>query len=221
MPPAASTRTRVRRHPERGAYDRGAVEAILDEALYCHLGFVARGQPYVIPTLHARVEDTVYVHGSSASRMIRTLAGGVPACLTATLVDGLVLARSAYNHSVNYRSAVVLGIARRVDDRGEKLRALEAFTEQMIPGRWADARPPNEKELKATSVLALTLDEFSAKVRTGPPGDDEADLALDVWAGVLPLKLQALPPVPDPRLRAGTPVPAYAADLERVRHTRG
>ncbi len=215
-----STRTRVRRHPERGAYDRATVDAILDEALYCHLGFVVDGQPYVIPTLHARVGDTVYLHGSAASRLIRTLAGGVPACLTVTLVDGLVLARSAYNHSVNYRSAVVLGSARTVDDPDEKLRALEAFTEQLVPGRWADVRPPNEKELKATSVLALALDECSAKVRTGPPGDDEEDLALAVWAGVLPLRLQAVAPVPDSRLAAGTPVPAYALDLEQARAAR-
>jgi nitroimidazol reductase NimA-like FMN-containing flavoprotein (pyridoxamine 5'-phosphate oxidase superfamily) len=218
--PETSTRTRLRRHPERGAYDRATVDAILDEALYCHLGFVVDGQPYVIPTLHARVGDTVYVHGSAASRLIRTLAGGVPACLTVTLVDGLVLARSAYNHSVNYRSAVVLGSARPVDNPDEKLRALEAFTEQLVPGRWADVRPPNEKELKATSVLALALGECSAKVRTGPPGDDEEDLALDVWAGVLPLELRALAPVADSRLPAGTPVPTYALDLERARATR-
>src|SRR3990170_382937 len=215
-----TTRTRVRRHPERGSYDREAVAAILDEGLHCHLGFVHDGQPYVIPTLHARVGDTVYVHGSGASRMVRTLADGVPVCLTVTLVDGLVLARSAYNHSVNYRSAVVLGTARLVDDPEEKLRALEAFTEQLIPGRWVDARPPSAKELKATAVLALPLDECSAKVRTGPPGDDEDDYELDVWAGVIPLKVQALPPVADPRLGPGLASPAYALEYERVRRAR-
>ena len=201
--PKTTARTRVRRHPERGSYDREAVAAILDEGLHCHLGFVHDGQPYVIPTLHARVGDTIYLHGSSASRMLRALGEGVAACLTVTLIDGLVLARSVYNHSVNYRSAVVLGVARPVDDPEEKLRALEAFTEKLLPGRWPEARSPSPKELKSTAVLSMPLEEFSVKSRSGPPGDDEADLELDVWAGVLPLHLIAGDPEPDPRLRAG------------------
>jgi nitroimidazol reductase NimA-like FMN-containing flavoprotein (pyridoxamine 5'-phosphate oxidase superfamily) len=214
MPATAPTqRTRVRRAPKRGVYEREAVDAILDEALVCHLGFVQDGQPFVIPTIHARVGDVVYVHGSSASRMIRTLGGGFPACLTVTLVDGLVLARSVFNHSMNYRSVVVLGTARAVADRGEKLLALEQFTEQLIPGRWTEVRPPSATELKATAVMALALDECSAKMRVGPPGDDEGDYALDVWAGVVPLRLQALPPVADPRLRPGIPVSPSVARL--------
>ena len=192
-----SSRTRVRRAPKRARYDRETVEAILDEALVCHLAFVHDGQPFCIPTLHGRVGDTVYVHGSAASRMVRTLAAGAPACLTVTHLDGLVLARSAFHHSMNYRSAVLLGALRLVDDPAEKDRALEAFTEQLVPGRWAEVRGPNAKELKATSVLAMRLDEASAKVRTGGPVDDEEDMGLDVWAGVVPLELTAGAPVAD------------------------
>jgi nitroimidazol reductase NimA-like FMN-containing flavoprotein (pyridoxamine 5'-phosphate oxidase superfamily) len=192
--------------PKRGVYERRTIDSILDEALVCHLGFVQDGQPFVIPTIHARIGDVVYVHGSSASRALRTLGAGFPACLTVTLLDALVLARSAFNHSMNYRSVVVLGTARPVGDPDEKLRALEQFTEQLIPGRWAEIRWPTPTELKATSVLSLVLDECSAKLRTGPPGDDEEDYARDTWAGVVPLRLEALPPVPDPRLRAGIPV---------------
>jgi nitroimidazol reductase NimA-like FMN-containing flavoprotein (pyridoxamine 5'-phosphate oxidase superfamily) len=220
MSKPTSPRTRVRRVPKRGHYDRETAYAILDEALYCHLGFVHDEQPYVIPTLHARLGDAVYVHGSSASRAIRTLAGGVPACLTVTLVDGVVLARSVFNHSMNYRSVVILGEARKVDDPKEKVVALERFTDQLLPGRWADVRPPNRKELKATTILSIPIDEFSAKVRTGPPGDDEEDYALDVWAGVLPLRLQALAPVDDPRLRRGLRPPKYVTELEHVRTAR-
>jgi nitroimidazol reductase NimA-like FMN-containing flavoprotein (pyridoxamine 5'-phosphate oxidase superfamily) len=192
--------------PKRGVYERRTIDSILDEALVCHLGFVQDGQPFVIPTIHARIGDVVYVHGSSASRALRTLGAGFPACLTVTLLDALVLARSAFNHSMNYRSVVVLGTARPVGDPDEKLRALEQFTEQLIPGRWAEIRWPTPTELKATSVLSLVLDECSAKLRTGPPADDEEDYARDTWAGVVPLRLEALPPVPDPRLRAGIPV---------------
>jgi nitroimidazol reductase NimA-like FMN-containing flavoprotein (pyridoxamine 5'-phosphate oxidase superfamily) len=199
--------------PKRGAYDRATIDAILDEALVCHLAFVQDGQPFVIPTTHARAGDVVYVHGSSASRALRTLGAVFPACLTVTLLDGLVLARSAFNHSLNYRSVVVLGTARPVDGADEKLRALEQFTEQLIPGRWAEIRWPTPTELKATSVLALALDECSAKVRTGPPGDDEEDYARDTWAGVVPLRLEALPPVPDPRLRAGVPLSTSVRSL--------
>jgi uncharacterized protein len=213
---APTPRTRVRRAPKRASYERAAVEAILDEALVCHLAFVHDGHPFCIPTLHARVGDRVYVHGSAASRMVRTLAGGAPACLTVTLVDGLVLARSAFHHSMNYRSAVVVGTLRAVDDPAERERALEAFTDGLVPGRWPEIRWPNRKELKATSVLAMSLDEASAKVRTGDPVDDEEDYALPVWAGVVPLALTAGPPVPDPRLPAGTPVPAHVEALCRA-----
>ena len=208
-------RTRVRRLPKRAAYDRETVDAILDEALVCHLGFVDGGQPFVIPTLHARDGDLVYVHGSAASRTLRALAGELDVCLTVTLLDGLVLARSAFHHSVNYRSAVLLGRARLLEDSERKRRALEAFTEQIVPGRWADVRWPSAKELKATTVLELALDEFSAKVRTGPPVDDEDDYALDTWAGELPLRLTATAPEDDPRLAPGLAPPRYVTDYAR------
>ncbi len=202
--------------PARAAYDRASVEAILDEALVAHLAFVDDGQPYAIPTLHARVGDTVYVHGSAAGRAMRTLGSGAPACLTATLIDGLVLARSAFHHSVNYRSAVVLGSARSVEDREQRLEALRAFTERLVPGRWSEVRPPSEKELRATRVLALRLDESSAKIRTGPPVDEEDDYALAAWAGVIPLTTIARAPIPDPRLAPGiTPSEAASAWLAR------
>lgn len=203
MATAPSQRTRVRRVPVRADYERATIDAILDEALIAHVGFAVEGQPYVIPTLVARVGDTVYLHGSAASRLIRTLGGGTPACLTATLIDGIVLARSAFHHSMNYRSVVVLGEARLVSDPDETLHALEAFTEGIVPGRWDEVRAPSPKELKATRVLAMTLDEASAKVRTGPPGDDDEDYALDMWAGVIPMKLTAQTPVDDPRLAPG------------------
>ena len=209
---APSPRTRVKRLPERGAYDRPTIDAILDEALVSHLGWVQDGQPFVIPTLHARIGDTVYVHGSAASRTIRALGGALPACLTATIVDGLVLARSVFDHSVNYRSVVVLGAARPVDDADEKLAALEAFTEHVLPGRWHEARLPTRKELKATGVLALPLDEASAKLRTGMPTDGTGpDAALDVWAGIVPLALRAGQPIADPLLRPGQRLPAGLA----------
>jgi nitroimidazol reductase NimA-like FMN-containing flavoprotein (pyridoxamine 5'-phosphate oxidase superfamily) len=202
-----STRNRVKRHPERGVYEREAIAAILDEALFCHVGFVVEGQPFVIPTIHARAGDVLYLHGSTASRMVRTLAEGVDVCVTATLLDGLVLARAVINHSMNYRSAVVLGRARVVDDAEEKLAALETIVEHIVPGRWQDARLPNEKELKATSVLALPLDEASAKVRSGPPKDFDADVELPIWAGVIPLSL--VPGAAEAASR-GIPLPPYA-----------
>ncbi len=206
--PAPSSRARVRRLPERARYDRGAIDAVLDAALVAHLGLVSEDQPFVIPTLHARVGDEVYVHGSAASRTLRALAGGIGACLTVTLLDGIVLARSVFEHSLNYRSVVVLGIAAPVVDADEKLRALEAFTEKLLPGRWSEARPPTTKELKATSVLRLPLDEASAKIRDGGPDDgDTPDADLDVWAGQVPLVVRALAPVPDATLRAGIPIP--------------
>jgi nitroimidazol reductase NimA-like FMN-containing flavoprotein (pyridoxamine 5'-phosphate oxidase superfamily) len=193
----------VRRAPARADYDRATIDSILDEGLVAQLGFAVDGQPYVIPTLHARVGDTVYIHGSAASRMIRTLTGAAPACLTVTLIDGMVLARSAFHHSMNYRSVVVLGEARAVADPQELLTVLRAFTEKLVPGRWNEVRPPNRKELKGTRALAIDLGEASAKVRTGPPVDDDEDYELDVWAGVIPLQLAADPPLPDPRLADG------------------
>ena len=185
-------RIRVKREPQRGVYDRSTIEAILDEALLCHLGFEVDGQPYVIPTLHARVGDRLYVHGSAASRMLRHAATGVPVCATVTLFDGLVLARSVFNHSVNYRSVVVFGTATLVAD-DEKREALRALTEQLAPGRWDEARQPTDTELKATWILSLPLDETSAKVRTGAEEDEPEDLDLPVWAGVVPVHLAAEP----------------------------
>jgi nitroimidazol reductase NimA-like FMN-containing flavoprotein (pyridoxamine 5'-phosphate oxidase superfamily) len=207
---------RVRRLHDKAAYDRERIHAILDEALVAHLGFVHDGTPFVIPTLHARIGDAVYVHGSSASRTLRALAGAVPVCLTVTLLDGLVLARSVFEMSVNYRSVVVLGEARAVTDRDEKLRALEAFTEQVVPGRWAAVRGPTPQELKATSILVLPLDEASAKVSEGGPDDGEsADAALPVWAGHLPLHVVPGEPVACPHLPPGIPVPPEIAAYRR------
>jgi len=203
-------RTRVQRHPERGVYVRETIDAILDEALICHVGFVVDGQPYVIPMIQARAGDVVYLHGSTASRLVRTLANGVDVCVTATLLDGIVLARSVYNHSMNYRSAVVLGRARPVVDPEEKLAALETIVEHMVPGRWSDARLPDRKELKATTVLALALDEASAKIRTGPPKEWDEDLDLPIWAGVIPLSLVSGAAETDASVPSGVPRPPYA-----------
>jgi uncharacterized protein len=211
MATASSKRTRVRRVPARGVYERDSIEAILDATLVSHIGFVADGQPYVIPTLHARIDDRLYLHGSAASRMLRVLEKGAAVCVTATLVDGLVLARSAFHHSINYRSAVVLGEARLVAPEAERLRALELFTEKLVPGRWAEVRSPSKQELKGSKVLALSLDEASAKVRSGPPVDDEPDYDLPVWAGVVPLATEVGVPEPDPRLDPATPVPEHVA----------
>jgi nitroimidazol reductase NimA-like FMN-containing flavoprotein (pyridoxamine 5'-phosphate oxidase superfamily) len=184
---------RVIREPQRAVYDRSAIDAILDEALVCHLGFEVDGQPYVIPTLHARLGDRVYVHGSAASRMLRHASAELRVCLTVTLLDGLVLARSVFNHSINYRSVVVLGVATNVDDGNEKREALRAFTEHIAPGRWDEARQPTDQELKATWILSLPLTEASAKVRSGPPEDDAEDLDFPVWSGVVPIHLAAEP----------------------------
>ncbi|HST42996.1 MAG TPA: pyridoxamine 5'-phosphate oxidase family protein [Conexibacter sp.] len=216
--PTPTTRSRVRRVPKRGAYDRATIDAILDESLVAHVGFAVDDQPYVIPMLLARIDDRVYVHGSTASRMVRKLAAGVPACLTTTLIDGLVLARSAYHHSMNYRSVVVLGTATLVEGADERATALEAFTEKLLPGRWDEVRQPTPQELKGTRVLAMDLSEASAKVREGDPADDEEDYALDVWAGVIPLGQRAGAPVPDARLRAGIePSPAVTGWAARRR----
>ena len=208
-------RTTLRRLPARGHFDRATVNAILDEALVCHVGFVSDGQPFVIPTIHARAGDQVFVHGSAASRMLKTLQGGVPVCLTATLVDGLVLARSAFHHSMNYRSVVVLGDATPVTDDREKWDALHAIVEHVAPGRWSEVREPSAKELAGTLVLRLPIEEASAKVRTGPPLDDEEDYALECWAGVLPLRLTPGTPVPDPRMPAGRVLPPSVVGYTR------
>lgn len=208
-------RTRVVREPHRGAYDRETIYAILDQGLVCHVGFSVDGQPYVIPTMYARVGDAVYFHGSAASRMLRNLSSGVPACLTVTLPDGLVLARSVFNHSMNYRSVVTLGQAMLVNDPDEKRAALHGFTEKILPGRWNEARQPNEKELKATSILRLPLTEASAKTRVGPPQDDEEDYALRVWAGVIPLQMVAGAPIRDERCDTTIPTPEYAVNYRR------
>jgi uncharacterized protein len=207
-------RTTVKRLPTRGAYDRAAVHQILDEALICHLGFVVDGQPFVIPTIHVRIGETIYVHGSPASRMLRTLAQGVPACVTVTHVDGLVLARSAFHHSMNYRSVVVFGTATVVDDSEKKFEVLHALTDHLIRGRWDEIRRPSPHELKRTLLLAIPIDEASAKVRVGPPLDEEEDYTLAVWAGVLPLRVTASSPIADPRLSPDTAVPTYAASYE-------
>ncbi|MFN0153869.1 MAG: pyridoxamine 5'-phosphate oxidase family protein [Gaiella sp.] len=213
---AASDRTRVRRLPEKGVYDRGAIDAILDAGLVSHLGYVHDGQPVVTPTLHARVGDVVYVHGSSAARSLRLLGKGLPCCLTVTLLDGIVLARSVFEHSVNYRSVMVFGEATLVGDPAEKLGALEEFTEKVLPGRWRDARLPTATELKATAILSLPLDEASGKVAAGGPDDDDSeDALLPIWAGVVPLAISAGRPVPAAGLHEGIPVPPYAADYRR------
>src|SRR6266404_1789721 len=210
-----TARTQVKRLPKRGAYDRETVFKILDEAFVCHVGFVVEGQPYVIPTNFGRAGETLYLHGSAASRMLRTLSEGIPVCVTVTLVDGLVLARSAFHHSANYRSVVILGTARLVSEPAEKMAALRLFTEHIMKGRWEQIRQPNEQELKGTTVLALPIEEVSAKVRTGAPVDDEADYDLPIWAGVLPLPVTAGAPVPDARLRSGLTVPENVVRYSR------
>ncbi len=193
-------RTRVRRRPERGSHDTETIQTILDEALICHVGFTVDDQPYVLPTIHARIGDRLYLHGAAANRMLRTLSEGGACCVTATLVDGLVLARSAFHHSMNYRSVAVLGRAEEVTEPDERLAALRAIVEHVRPGRWDECRAPTEAELRATTVVRLPLDEASAKVRTGPPIDDEEDYALPYWAGVIPLSTVEGAPEPDPRL---------------------
>jgi nitroimidazol reductase NimA-like FMN-containing flavoprotein (pyridoxamine 5'-phosphate oxidase superfamily) len=212
---APTPRTTVRRLPERGRYDAATIAAILDEALVCHVGFVADGQPFVIPTTYARVGDKLYVHGSAASRMLRTLKSGVPVCVTVTLLDGLVLARSAFHHSMNFRSVVILGTAQEVTDPAEKDAALAAIVEHVVPGRSEHVRGPNANELKATLVLRVPLAEASAKVRTGPPKDDAEDYALPCWAGEIPLRLVTQPPIADPTLAGGIQPAAHVLDYRR------
>ena len=207
--PLQTERTTVRREPHRGVYDRGTIYAILDAGFVCHMGFVHDGHPFVIPTSCWRIDDDLYVHGSSASRMLRNLGAGVEVCVTVTFIDGLVLARSAFNHSVNYRSAVVLGKGSLLATDEEKIAALRTFTERLTPGRWDEIRQPNERELKATSVLKLPLSEASAKVRQGAPEDDAEDYAVNCWAGVIPFSTVCGAPVADPKLRAGIATPDY------------
>ena len=212
---APSARTRVVREAERGVYDRATVYQILDEGFLCHVGFVVDGQPFVIPTSYGRAGDHLYIHGSAASRMLRQLDQGVRVCVTVTLLEGLVLARSIFNHSMNYRSVVVLGTAVAVTDSEEKLEALRRLAEHILPGRWAESRQPNAKELKATLVMRLPIAEFSAKVRQGPPIDDAEDYGFPVWAGVIPLQMVAGKPIHDPRLDPTYPVPSYVQNYSR------
>lgn len=211
-----TARNRVRRLPARGHYDQETIYAIVDEALYCHVGFVQDGQPFVIPTIHARMGDEIVLHGAKASRLLHHVQAGHQVCVAITLLDGLVLARSVFHHSMNYRSVVLYGRGRTIDSEREKLRALEVLTEHLVPGRWAEARQPNPRELQATAVVAIPIESASAKMRSGPPGDDEADYALPIWAGTLPFHLHCADPEADPQLAAGIPVPEYLA-----RYTRG
>jgi uncharacterized protein len=213
-----SERTRVRRMPARAAYDREIIDAILDEGLICHVGFVADGQPVVLPTIYARDDGRLLLHGSAASRMLRSIRDGVPVCVTVTLHDGLVLARSAYHHSMNYRSVVIFGTATEITDDAAKVAAMESIVEHVMPGRWREVRPPNDGELKATMVLELPINEASAKLRSGPPLDDEEDFGIQVWAGELPLRLVAQAPKADPRLPAGITLPRYLSDYQRFQN---
>src|SRR5579859_7064181 len=214
-PQIPSARTRVVREADRAVYDRETVYRILDEGFLCHVGFAMDGQPFVIPTSYGRKSASLYIHGSAASRMLRQMKEGVPVCVTVTLLDGLVLARSVFNHSMNYRSVVVLGKATLVDDPQEKLAALRALSEHILPGRWDDSRQPNERELKATSVLRVPIEEFSAKVRTGPPIDDAEDYSFDTWAGVIPLDMTAGAPIDDEKVAPLREAPGYAKNYSR------
>jgi nitroimidazol reductase NimA-like FMN-containing flavoprotein (pyridoxamine 5'-phosphate oxidase superfamily) len=217
QPYTPTPRTRLVREADRAVYDREAAYRILDEGFLCHVGFVADGQPFVIPTSYGRKDASLYIHGSAASRMLRQMKDGIPVCITVTLLDGLVLARSVFNHSMNYRSVVVLGRATLVEDAEEKIEALRLLSEHILPGRWADARQPNERELKATSVLRVPIEEFSAKVRVGPPIDDEEDYSFPTWAGVVPLEMKTGEPIDDARLVPGQTVPDYARHYSRKR----
>lgn len=212
-------RTTLKRLPQRGSFERQQINEILDEGFICHVGFVFNGQPFVIPTGYARVGETLIIHGSQASRMLRQLGQGIDVCVTVTLIDGLVLARSAFHHSMNYRSVVVFGRASVIEDRKEKMAALTALSEHMIPGRWDEVRGPNDRELQLTTVLAIPLSEASAKVRTGPPVDDEEDYELPVWAGVIPLQMIANEPIADARLAPDMSTPRYAIDYRRTSHS--
>jgi uncharacterized protein len=213
-------RTTVKRLPARGVYEKDVVHDILDHGLICHIGFVVDGQPFVIPTSYVRIGETIYVHGSPASRMLQALEQGASVCVTITQIDGLVLARSAFHHSMNYRSVVVFGRASLVDDPEQKREVLHALTDHLIRGRWEEIRQPSAQELKRTLMLAIPIEEASAKIRTGPPLDEEEDYRLSMWAGVVPLAVTAGEPVPDPRLGADVPVPLYAAPYEGPRRAQ-
>jgi len=212
-----TSRTTVKRLPKRADYNRETINEILDEGFVCHVGFVVDGQPFVIPTGYARVDNHIYIHGSAASRMLRSLSTGIDVCLTVTIVDGIVLARSAFHHSMNYRSVVVFGKAIPVEEPAEKMEALNALSEHIIPGRWKDVREPNEQEMKATLVLKLPLEEASAKLRTGPPLDDEADYEIPVWSGVLPLKLNSSSPLADDHTSSDKAIPDYVTNYKRTK----
>jgi uncharacterized protein len=208
-------RTVLKRLPQRGSFEREQINQILDEGIVCHVGFVIDGQPVVIPTGYGRVDENLIIHGSQASRMLRALKQGIDVCVTVTLIDGLVLARSAFHHSMNYRSVVIFGRARLIEDEQEKIDALRALSDHIVPGRWNEVRGPNERELQQTTVLSLPLTEASAKIRTGPPLDDEEDYQLNVWAGTIPLSLVSGPPVNDPELKPDLKAPRYALDYHR------
>lgn len=210
-----TTRTRVVREPQRAVYDREEIYRILDEAFLCHIGFSVDGQPFVIPTSYGRKDANLYIHGSAASRMLRQMKDGVAVCITVTLLDGLVLARSIFNHSMNYRSVVILGKGTLVEDAKEKLEGLKVLSDHIIPGRWEDSRQPNDRELKATSLLRVPIEEFSAKVRTGPPIDDAEDMIFPTWAGVLPLEIKAGSPINDAQLDSKQSVPDYVKQYSR------
>lgn len=204
-----TARTEVRRRPERASYERAELNQILDEALYCHVGFIHEGQPYVMPTIYARIDEQLYLHGAATSRMLRSMAEGTPVCVTVTILDGLVLARSAFHHSMNYRSVVILGTAVEVTDHSEKLAALRQIVEHIVSGRWQDVRQPNEKEINATKVLRIPIAEASAKIRTGPPVDDENDYDLPYWAGEIPMQLTPSAPVAETQMRSDIALPTY------------
>src|SRR5579871_143361 len=211
-------RSELRRLPKRGSHDTAVIYEILDAGFLAHVGFCVEGQPFVVPTLYGRAGDKVYLHGSAASRMLRHLERGVPVCVNVTLVDGLVLARSAFHHSMNYRSVMVFGTAREIVDREAKIEALRTISEHVIQGRWKDVRGPTETELKVTAVLEMEIEEASAKIRAGGPLDDEADYELPIWAGVIPVELKAQPPVADTRLTGNFQVPEYALHYRRGGH---
>jgi len=210
-------RSQIRRIPDRGHYDAATIYDIIDEALICHVGFSIDDRPFVLPMIHARDEDRLLFHGAKASRMLKHFQGGLDICVTITLLDGLVLARSVFHHSMNYRSVVIFGTGSIIEDPGEKLRGLELLTEHLIPGRWQDARLPSEKEMNATTLVSMRIEEASAKIRSGPPGDDEEDYELQIWAGVLPIRQQILDPVAGDRISEGIPVPDYVRSFVRMR----
>lgn len=210
-----TTRNRVRRKPQRGFYDEETIYRIVDEALVCHVGFVEDGRPFVMPTIHARVDNALFIHGAKTNRMLRHIANGDPLCITMTLVDGIVLGRSAFRHSMNYRSVVLFGRGRLVEDKQEKLDGFRAIVEHVVPGRWDDIRKPSTKEMNATSLVAVSIDNASAKIRNEPPLDEERDLQLPIWAGVLPVRQEYLAPVPDANLDEGMTIPDYILPYRR------